>query len=96
MVLAMGAVQAQINLYTFGSSAGTYSPIVGTTIVPANQDDGNAYVGTIGFPFNFNGTCFTEFRASSNGHIRLGTVASTVPIHRYPQRPYECHCAFRA
>ena len=74
------AAQAQNLNYGTASAtntAGTYTDLgtAGTAITTTNTDDANSAAQPIGFTFNFNGTAFTQFVLSTNGLIRLGTVA---------------------
>ena len=62
--------------FTFVASSGTYTPITGGTVSSASGDDSTQFPITIGFPFTYNGTTFTEFGLSTNGHIRLGADAA--------------------
>jgi hypothetical protein len=76
--LWVGNSWAQVNLYTFASTVGTYSPVTsGTQLIAALTDDGSSVATNIGFNFTFNGTTFTQFVANSNGSIRLGSSAPT-------------------
>ncbi len=63
--------------YTKSNVAGTYTAISGTSIIAANSDDVNSTVQNIGFTFNYGGVDFTQFIASSNGYIVLGSTAPT-------------------
>jgi len=77
---------AQVStVYTFTDSVGTYSPIVGDTIVakathtstdPFQLNDVNYGPNRIPFIFTFNGYDYNEFYINSNGFITFGT---TVP-----------------
>ena len=61
--------EAQLN-YTFASPAGTYTALSGaTTLLGTNQDDALSAAANIGFNFNFGGTTYTQFKASSNGWL---------------------------
>lgn len=80
-------VDAQVNLYDFQSSSGTYTEITGGNIVAtasgnsgaASLDDANYTLatGTIPFGFLFDGVSYTSCTISSNGYITFG---STLPI----------------
>jgi hypothetical protein len=63
--------------YAKSNSSGTYTPITGTQIIAANSDNVNSSVQNIGFSFVYGGTAFTQFVASSNGYIVLGSTAPT-------------------
>lgn len=70
------AAPAQLN-YTFSSASGSYtansSP---TTLHASNVDDALASAASIGFTFQYGCTNYTQFEASSNGVLFLGTAAS--------------------
>jgi hypothetical protein len=67
--------QSQVSsLYTFATSAGTYTAITGgTAIYSTTFDDG---VTNVTIPsFNFNGTNYTSANISTNGFITFGATA---------------------
>ena len=68
--------KAQVaSLYTFSTSAGTYTTITGgTQLYVTTFDDGVSSAVTIP-SFNFNGTAYTSIRISTNGFITFGTTA---------------------
>src|SRR5690349_16240362 len=71
-------VNAQLaNTYIYTSSTGaSLDPMTGaTTIVAAGTDDAGSAVQTIGFTFNYEGTPYTQFSASPDGFLKLGTPA---------------------
>ncbi len=74
LLLLVSAAWAGVNDYTFTQSPGSYSTITGTQIIAAGQDNTRSTLRNIGFTFNFGGTNFTQFSASSNGFIRLGST----------------------
>ena len=87
-LLGIGQAQAQVRLYTFGQSNGTYTPITGGTVAAVNVVSGtDPYPGptddvvlaavTIPFSFTFNGVAYTTTRISSNGFLTFGTTAPT-------------------
>ena len=65
------------NQYSAAASTGTYTALVGGTAFTWTEttanDEGYTSATNIGFTFNYNGTAFTQFQASTNGFIRLGT-----------------------
>lgn len=65
------------NQYSAAASTGTYTALVGGTAFTWTEsvanDDGYTSATNIGFTFNYGGTSFTQFQASTNGFIRLGT-----------------------
>jgi len=74
------SAQAQISAYSFSSSAGTYTPLVGGTVLntATRTFDDNSYNALpIGFNFNYNGTVYTTVSANSNGFIEMGNTASS-------------------
>lgn len=62
------------SLYSFSGSAGTFTPITGTSVTLGSQDDG--YTGNlpIGFPFSYNGTTSSVFAVSPNGWLEIGQL----------------------
>lgn len=84
--LCCTSIYAQpVAAYTFAATTGTYTPLTGgAQIIAPGTDSGASTAQNIGFTFVYNGTAFTQFSASSNGFIGLGsTVVSaftTTPI----------------
>lgn len=71
-------VNAQLaNTYIYSSSAGaTLDPMTGaTTIVASDVDDAGSSVQNIGFTFNYEAVPYTQFSASPDGFLKLGTPA---------------------
>jgi hypothetical protein len=72
-----------VSSYTFSSSSGSYTPIVGGTNYPSTTGgvlDDNSYSNlSIGFTFSYAGTNYTAFGINANGWIQMGsgTVSST-------------------
>ncbi len=67
------------NTYSFTSSSGsTLDPMAGaTTIVLASVDDVPSAIQTIGFSFSYEGVAYTQFSASPDGFIKLGSPAAS-------------------
>ena len=64
--------------YQFSASTGTFTPLVGGTLVPIVLDDDlQSSSIPIGFTFNFGGTTYTNLIAGSNGYLSLGTGATS-------------------
>lgn len=89
LILTSFFVRSQVSSYTFGTSTGTYTPIVGGS----NYDNftnwtNSSFNGTtgffddvsssalesIGFNFVYNGTTYTQFAVNTNGFITLGAL----------------------
>ncbi|MBL7942725.1 MAG: hypothetical protein JNM00_08170, partial [Flavobacteriales bacterium] len=76
---------AQVALYSFSQTAGSYTPITGGTVVAAQTGSSGAASiddviynlpnGTIPFSYNFNGTTYTGLNISSNGFVTFGATA---------------------
>ncbi len=70
------SINAQ-NQYSTAASSGTYTALAGgstfTWTETIANDEGYTSPTDFGFTFNYNGTAFTQFQASTNGFIRLGT-----------------------
>jgi len=81
-LLVVSNVISQVSSYTFGTSTGTYTPIVGGTNADnfttwTNTvffDDGVYASQSIGFNFTYEGSVFTTFGISQNGFIILGAT----------------------
>ncbi len=56
-----------------GGTVPVYSP---TLVFGAGIDSGESAAFDIGFPFEFNGVTYTQFRASGDGWISLGSASS--------------------
>ncbi|MBO0357422.1 T9SS type A sorting domain-containing protein [Hymenobacter sp. BT186] len=75
MVLTIGAASAQVNNYTFTPVAGTFTPLVGGTIVSdLATDDAVSPTIPIGFSFTYDAAVFTQLQASSNGFLTFNTA----------------------
>lgn len=81
-VLGMLALPAytQAGYYQFSQSTGVLTPQPGTgvtALVAAASADGASAVNNIGFSLNYAGVTYTQFSASANGLLRLGSAAVT-------------------
>ncbi|HEY4149905.1 MAG TPA: hypothetical protein VGM41_13290, partial [Chitinophagaceae bacterium] len=82
-LLCFSIAHSQIN-YSFTSSiAPAYTPNSGgTQIISSGVNDGLSAAAPIGFSFTYNCTTYTQFMASSNGWMSLGTSASSaLPVN---------------
>ena len=91
------AVNAQVSIYSFATSAGTYTPITGgtvlgdTTIDEQRFVDPSALAGSttvltgvgfpIGFNFTYNNQVFDRFAVNTNGWISLGQSSLTPSVN---------------
>ncbi|MBO0357047.1 fibronectin type III domain-containing protein [Hymenobacter sp. BT186] len=78
--LATASAQAQdVNTYTLTSSAGTYTPVTGGTALPDMLAD--TYITPtaipLGFTFVFDGTPYTQVKASSDGFLSFNPAATS-------------------
>jgi hypothetical protein len=91
VILTSFFVRSQVSSYTFGTSTGTYTPIVGgsnydnfTSWSNTNflDDNNSTALESIGFNFVYNGTTYTQFAVNTNGFITLGALPtnSYVPL----------------
>lgn len=72
-VLLGSTLNAQVSTYTFASSAGTYTPITGGTVLGTPTNDDNIFAANpIGFNFCYNGAIYTQFGVCANGWVYLG------------------------
>jgi hypothetical protein len=66
--------QGAANTYVFSKSTTTYTPITSSTqLLGTGVDEGLSSATDIGFSFTYCGTAYTQFQASSNGFIYLGS-----------------------
>ncbi len=67
------------NLYSFSTSTpgALITQTSPTTIVAASVDDNVSTLRNIGFTFNYEGTNYTQFTASPDGWIKLGSPVGT-------------------
>ena len=77
-------IQAQVSLYSFSQSSGTYTEITGGTVLgtattTTSFDSQNWTIPTSSIPFNFNynGVDYTGCTVNGNGFITFGTTAPT-------------------
>ena len=86
IILTSFFVRGQVSSYTFGTSTGTYTPIVGgsnydnfTSWTNTNflDDNNSAALESIGFNFIYNGTTYTQFGVNANGFISLGSLPTS-------------------
>lgn len=66
-------LKAQLSNYVFTQSQTTYTPLTGGTTAGVLGDDALGPLTNIGFTFNFDGIAYTQFRASTNGFMSLGS-----------------------
>ncbi len=65
---------AQVAAYSFTSDVGTPTDMTGgTSLIGPYADDNSSSVTAIGFNFVYAGTVYTQFSASSNGILGLGS-----------------------
>lgn len=80
LVLVASPAFAQAAYYQFSQSTGALDPQPGTgvtALVGAASADGVSAVNNIGFSLNYAGVTYTQFSASANGLLRLGSTAVT-------------------
>lgn len=75
---------AQVNLYKFSQSNGTYTPITGGTVlgtatsnVSAGNLNSDVFTAALPFAFKFNDVTYNDVHISSNGFITFGVAPST-------------------
>lgn len=72
---------AQVSIYTFGQSSGTYTPITGTVLgtatgnVSATNLNSEIFPVTLPFNFIFNGASYGSLNVSTNGFVSFGATA---------------------
>ena len=77
LLLVGWTTKAQVNAYSFASSAGTYTEITGGTIIVDGTSTLDSWVSTaITIPaFTFSGVSYTTAFVTSNGILSLGSTA---------------------
>ena len=96
-VMGTGAsLNAQVSLYTFSQTNGTYTPITGGSVLGSTANDDERFVDPavpaggftttgvgfpIGFNFTYNGQTFDRFAINANGWISLGQSALTPAVN---------------
>lgn len=72
------AASAQVALYTFNQSAGTYAPITGTQICQGSSAtirDDESFALTMPFSFTFDGSTYSACNVTTNGLLSFGATA---------------------
>lgn len=78
LLLFATSFYGQLNYYTFTQTTGTYTPVATpTTVLNGSTDSGFSPLTNIGFNFVLDGTTYTQFSATSNGHVRLGSTGNS-------------------
>ena len=73
----LGHAQGRADAYGFTQTTGAYTPITGTVISTASDDNVVYPASTLPFTFNYAGTDYTSLRVTSNGYVTFGTTAPT-------------------
>ncbi|MBO2008747.1 fibronectin type III domain-containing protein [Hymenobacter negativus] len=71
----LGHAQGRADAYGFTQTTGTYTPVTGTVISTASDDDVVYPATTLPFTFNYAGTDYTSLRITSNGYVTFGATA---------------------
>jgi len=69
--------KAQVSLYSFSQSVGTYTPLTGGTVLESGSFDDDHFTVTIP-SFRYDGVDYTSMNVSLNGFVALGSVDPTV------------------
>ena len=78
LLLFATSFYGQLSYYTFTQTTGTYTPVATpTTVLNGSTDSGFSPLTNIGFNFVLDGTTYTQFSATSNGHVRLGSTGNS-------------------
>ena len=76
----VGKGWGQVSNYTFVATTGNYTNTSGQTSITGlgqSVDDGISSAINIGFTFNYDGTNYTQFKASSNGWMTFNTAITS-------------------
>jgi hypothetical protein len=71
----LGHAQGRADAYGFTQTTGTYTPITGTVISTASDDNVVYPATTLPFTFTYAGTAYTTLRITSNGYVTFGATA---------------------
>jgi Secretion system C-terminal sorting domain/Ig-like domain CHU_C associated/Purple acid Phosphatase, N-terminal domain len=75
LLLMLPNLNAQVSLYTFAQSSGTYTPITNGNVLGAVTTDDDIFSNLpIGFPFFYNGNSYTAFGINTNGWLYFGSA----------------------
>ncbi len=79
VIMTSQTLKAQlIPLYTFSSSAISYSAIIGGTVLGTNANDDEIFDNVpIGFNFNYGGTSFSQLSVCANGFLKFGVLLNS-------------------
>ena len=78
LLLPMASSWGAMTVYQFTSGTGSQITLTSpSTLLGSGNDDAASAVTNIGFNFVFNGTTYTQFSASSNGLLGLGSTTVT-------------------
>jgi len=79
VLISLGINAQTANTYSYAPSSGaTLDPMTGaTTIVAASVDDAPSTIQNIGFNFVYEGVTYTQFSASPDGFLKLGSPAAS-------------------
>jgi hypothetical protein len=72
---SLGHAQDRADAYAFTQTTGTYTPITGTVISTASDDNVVYPATTLPFTFTYAGTAYTTLRITSNGYVTFGATA---------------------
>jgi hypothetical protein len=76
---------AQVNIYSFAQSTGSYTPITGATVLDSTTStvslDDEIYPVTLPFTFVFNGVSTTDIVVSTNGFITIGSNSPSTTLY---------------
>jgi hypothetical protein len=75
-ILPKEPVKEAVNTYTWSQSTTTYTPVAGTTLGSAFNDDEIYGAIPIGFTFHYDGTTYTTVGISTNGYLKFGATPS--------------------
>lgn len=95
--------EAQVSIYSFAQSSGTYTPITGGTVLGDSTNDDDRFVDPanlggsttttgvgfpIGFSFWYNNDVFDRFAVNTNGWISLGKSTLTPSVNNASTSAY--------
>ena len=88
VICSPAITKATIGNYTFATTNGIYTPIVGTNFVSGSWDDLTSSLLTIPFTFLYNGAPYTSLAINTNGFITLGATPANSYCGLQSSAPY--------
>ncbi len=78
LLASVGGAATTVDKYVFSTTTGALDTMTGATVIGSAPNDDTGYAASnIGFTFNYDGQTYTQFSASPDGFIRLGSTTAS-------------------